>query len=307
MNVNRLCASGLQAIVSGAQSLLAGTVKVVVAGGDESMSRLPVLEYDHSGRDEPDAPVRVQALAAVLNDPFGDYPMGMTAEHVASRYDVSRADQDAFALQSQQRAAAAQRAHLFDRDILPIITPTGKEFAIDEHPRPTTTLEKLGALEPVFTAGGSVTAGNSAGINDGAAALVLMRESDAAERGVSPRLQIRSWAVVGIDPDIMGYAPAYAIPKALTAAGLTMDDIDLIELNEAFAAQAVAVVRAIDADEDKVNVWGGAIALGHPLGATGAILTVKLAAQLEAYDGQFGVVSLCIGGGQGMAAVFERV
>ena len=307
MNVNRLCSSGLQAIVTGAQELLTGQADVVVAGGDESMSRQPFLEY--GARDGWRLGERrlVDGTLSLVTDPFEGYPMGQTAELVAERYGVSREVQDSFAALSQQRAAAAIEAGHFDTEIVPIPVPRADEpFARDEHPRPGTTIEGLAKLKPVFAKDGTVTAGNSAGINDGAAALVLMRESEAARRGLAPRLRLRSFAVSGIEPEIMGYAPALAIPKALEKAGLSLGDIDLVELNEAFAAQAAAVVRDVGLDPEIVNVSGGAIALGHPIGATGAILTVKLMHALERLEKQRGIVTMCIGGGQGMAAVFER-
>ena len=233
--------------------------------------------------------------------------MGQTAELVAERYGVSREVQDSFAALSQQRAVAAIESGHFDAEIVPIPVPRADEpFARDEHPRPRTTVEGLAKLKPVFAKDGTVTAGNSAGINDGAAALVLMRESEAARRGIAPRLRLRAFAVSGIEPEIMGHALALAIPKALRRAGLSLADIDLVELNEAFAAQAAAVVRDVGLDPEIVNVSGGAIALGHPIGATGAILTVKLMHALERLEKQRGIVTMCIGGGQGMAAVFER-
>ena len=307
MNVNRLCSSGLQAIVTGAQEILTGQAGVVVAGGDESMSRQPFLDY--SARDGYRLGSRelVDGTLSLVTDPFGRYPMGVTAERVAERYGVSREEQDGFAARSQVRAAAAIAAGHFDAEIAPLLPPRAAEpFARDEHPRPGTTPETLAKLKPVFQENGTVTAGNSAGINDGAGAVVLMRESEARRRGLAPRLALRSWAVSGIEPEVMGYAPALAIPKALELAGLGLDEVDLVELNEAFAAQAVAVVRDVGLDEEKVNVSGGAIALGHPVGATGAILTVKLMHALERLGARTGVVTMCIGGGQGMAAVFER-
>lgn len=308
LNVNRLCSSGLQAIVSAAQELLTGQAAVVVAGGDESMSRQPFLDYN--ARDGWRlGPRRVlDGTLSLVTDPFEDYPMGMTAELVAERYAVSREQQDAFAGRSQARAVAAIEAGHFEREIVPVTPPrTEVPFLRDEHPRADTTVESLAALKPAFKRdGGTVTAGNSAGINDGAAALVLMRASEAERRGLTPRLVLRSVAVSGIEPEVMGYAPALAIPKALERAGLALGDIDLVELNEAFAAQAVAVVRDVGLDPETVNVSGGAIALGHPIGATGAILTVKLMHALERLDLRRGIVTMCIGGGQGLAAVFER-
>jgi acetyl-CoA C-acetyltransferase len=234
--------------------------------------------------------------------------MGATAENVADRYGISREEQDAFAARSQELAVAAIEAGHFADEIVPVQPPRAEEpFARDEHPRAGTTTESLAKLRPVFAKSGTVTAGNSAGINDGAAALVLVRESEARRRGLTPRLRLRAWAVSGIEPEVMGYAPALAIPKALERAGLSLADIDLIELNEAFAAQAVAVIRDTGLDPERVNVSGGAIALGHPVGATGAILTVKLMHALERLGLERGIVTMCIGGGQGMAAILERV
>ena len=307
MNVNRLCSSGLQAIITGAQEILTDQASIVVAGGDESMSRQPFLDY--RARDGYRLGHRevLDGTLSLVTDPFGHYPMGYTAEQVAERYGVSRQEQDEFALRSQQRAGAAIEARYFDEEIVAVTPPRAKEpFARDEHPRPETTLEGLAALRPAFRQGGSVTAGNAAGINDGAAALVLMKASEANRRGLTPRLALRAWAVSGIEPEVMGYAPAFAIPRALERAGLGRTDIDLVELNEAFAAQAVAVARDVALDPETLNVSGGAIALGHPVGATGAILTVKLMHALERLDKRRGVVTMCIGGGQGMAAVFER-
>ena len=307
LTVNRLCSSGLQAIVTGAQELLTGQADVVVAGGDESMSRQPFLDYGARDGWRLGPRELLDGTLSLVTDPFGRYPMGYTAELVAERYGVSRAEQDAFAATSQERAAAAIEAGHFEREIVPVPAPRAAEpFARDEHPRPGTTAEALAKLKPAFKEGGSVTSGNSSGINDGAAAVVLLHESEAKRRGLTPRLRLASWAVSGIEPEVMGYGPALAIPKALARAGLTLADIDLVELNEAFAAQAVAVARDVGLDPDRANVSGGAIALGHPVGATGAILTVKLMHALERLDLRRGIVTMCIGGGQGMAVVFER-
>jgi acetyl-CoA C-acetyltransferase len=307
MNVNRLCSSGLQAIVTGAQEILTDQASVVVAGGDESMSRQPFLDYHARDGYRLASRELVDGTLSLVTDPFGRYPMGETAERVAERYGVLREEQDRFAARSQRLAGEALARGWFDAEITPVHPPRASEpFVRDEHPRPDTTEEVLAALRPVFRPDGTVTAGNSAGINDGAAAVVLMRESEAGRRGLEPRLRLRSWAVSGIEPEVMGYAPAFAIPRALERAGVTLDQVDLVELNEAFAAQAVAVARDVGLDDEKLNVSGGAIALGHPVGATGAILTVKLMHALERLDGRLGVVTMCIGGGQGMAAVFER-
>ena len=306
MTVNRLCSSGLQAIVSGAQQLLTDQATVVVAGGDESMSRQPFLEFGGRNGWKLGPRKLIDGTLSMVTDPFGDYPMGYTAELVADRYGVSRAEQDAFALQSQQRATAAIDAGHFEAEILPIQPPKSDPFLIDEHPRRGATLERLAELRPVFKQDGTVTAGNSSGINDGAAAVVMMRASEADRRGLEPRLALRGWAVSGIEPEIMGYAPTGAIPRAAEKSGVQLGDLDLVELNEAFAAQAVAVIRDTGLDPDRVNASGGAIALGHPVGATGAILTVKLMHALERTGETLGMVTMCVGGGQGMAAIFER-
>jgi acetyl-CoA C-acetyltransferase len=306
MNVNRLCSSGLQAIVTGAQEIMVGQADLVVAGGNESMSRQPFFDYQARNGWRLGPHELVDGTLSLVTDPFGRYPMGETAERVAERYGVPREEQDRFAARSQENAARAIEEGRFDDEIVPVPVPKGEAFERDEHPRPGTTVEDLGRLRPVFRSEGTVTAGNAAGINDGAAAVVLMRESEAERRGLAPRLRLVSWAVTGIEPEVMGYGPALAIPKALEKAGLTLEDIDLVELNEAFAAQAVAVMRDVGLDEERVNVSGGAIALGHPVGATGALLTVKLMHALERQDKRRGIVTMCIGGGQGMAAVFER-
>jgi acetyl-CoA C-acetyltransferase len=307
MNVNRLCSSGLQAIVTAAQQVQLGDAGIVVAGGDESMSRQPFLDWQARDGWRLGTHQLVDGTLSLLTDPWGGYLMGVTAEKVAERYGVDRAEQDRFAARSQALAQAALASGVLDREIVAVdVRGRDEPFAQDEHPRAGVTVESLAKLRPAFQEDGSVTAGNSSGINDGAAALLLMGEAEAERRGLEPRLRFRSWAVTGIEPEVMGYAPAQAIPKAIERAGLTLDDIDLIELNEAFAAQAAAVVRDAGLDEDKVNVCGGAIAFGHPVGATGAILTVRLMHSLERLGGRFGVVTMCIGGGQGMAAVFER-
>jgi acetyl-CoA C-acetyltransferase len=306
MNVNRLCSSGLQAILTGAQEIMVGQADVVVAGGNESMSRQPFLDYQARSGWRLGSHELVDGTLSLVTDPFGRYPMGETAERVAERYGVSREEQDLFAARSQERAVHAIEAGHFDREIVPIDVPRGEPFARDEHPRAGTTVEDLGKLKPAFRQGGTVTAGNSSGINDGAAAVVMMRASEAERRGLKPRLRLLSWSVSGIEPELMGYAPALAIPRALEKADTALAEVDLVELNEAFAAQAVAVVRDVGLREETVNLSGGAIALGHPVGATGALLTVKLMHALERLDKRKGIVTMCIGGGQGMAAVFER-
>ena len=306
MNVNRLCSSGLQAIITGAQQVMLGSADIVVAGGDENMSSQPFLDYQARDGWKLGPRKIIDGTLSLVSDPFGGYPMGATAEKVAERYNVNREEQDRFAAESQRRAAVAIKDGLFEQDIVGVDRPRDVPFLVDEHPRPNTSLERLARLRPVFKKGGSVTAGNSSGINDGAASMVLMSEKTAESRGAEPLLRLVAWAVSGIDPEVMGYAPALAVPKVLEKAGLTLDDIDLIELNEAFAAQAVAVIRDAGLDPEKTNVDGGAIALGHPVGATGAILAIKLMRGLERIDGRRGIVTMCIGGGQGMAAIFER-
>ena len=306
MNVNRLCSSGLQAIITGAQQVMLGSADIVVAGGDENMSSQPFLDYQARDGWKLGPRKVIDGTLSLVSDPFGGYPMGATAEKVAERYKVSREEQDRFAAESQRRAAIAIKDGLFEEDIVGVDRPKDTPFLVDEHPRPNTTVERLARLRPVFKKGGSVTAGNSSGINDGAASVVLMSQKTAEARGAEPLLRLVAWAVSGIDPEVMGYAPALAVPKVLEKAGLTLDDIDLIELNEAFAAQAVAVIRDAGLDPEKTNVDGGAIALGHPVGATGAILTIKLMRALERIGGRRGIVTMCIGGGQGMAAIFER-
>lgn len=305
--VNRLCGSGLQAIITGTQWLKLGDADAIVAGGTENMSRLPYYVWNRWGRRLGDSSLEDGVLSAVT-DPFGHYPMGMTAEQVAETYQVSREDQDRMAWDSQVRAHAAIAGGRFREEVLPMTVPDGRQvrtFDTDEHPRETSP-EQLARLKPAFKEGGTVTAGNASGINDGAGAVVLMRASDAERQGLQPRARVVSYAVAGIEPEVMGYAPVFAIHKALQKAGLTVDDLDLVELNEAFAAQAVAVVRDAHLDWDKTNVNGGAIALGHPIGATGAILTVKLLYELARRGGRYGLVTMCIGGGQGIAAVFEN-
>lgn len=307
--VNRLCGSGLQAIWSGAQELRWGGVDVVVAGGDESMSRTPFLDYGARGNSRLGNRTLLDGTLAILTDPFSGRHMGTTAETVASRYGVSRDEQDAFAVESQRRAALDASRAAFAEEIVPVTTGGKRpvEVAVDEHPRPDTTLEVLAGLRPAFEAGGSVTAGNSSGINDGAATTVLMREDDVRERGLTGLATLEAVATAGVDPEIMGYAPVLALQRLWEQTGLTPADVDVIELNEAFAAQAVAVIRDAGLDPEKTNPYGGAIALGHPVGATGAILTVRAALTLQRRDLEYAVVTMCIGGGQALAALLRRL
>jgi acetyl-CoA C-acetyltransferase len=310
-NVNRLCGSGLQAINSAVQELRTGEAEVVVAGGNENMSIQPyLLPRSQVGWRLGEATL-IDGTMSLVTDPFGRYQMGSTAEKVADRYGVSREAQDQFAAESQRRAAAAMAEGRFNDQIVPVAIPQKKGdpviAKVDEHPRPGTTVESLGRLKPAFREGGSVTAGNSSGINDAGAALVVMTRGKAGELGVTPQLEWVADAVAGIAPEIMGVAPIFAVQNLLKKVGMTINDIDLMELNEAFAAQAVAVIRELEIDPEKVNPNGGAIALGHPVGATGAILTVKLAYELKRRQAEWGIVTMCIGGGQGIATLFRNL
>ena len=298
--VNRFCSSGLQTIADGAMQIMSGMSDVVLAGGVEMMSQVPMSGY-HARLDP-------EALESYIG-------MGFTAERVADRWHISREDQDAWALGSQRKAAAAVARGAFDDQIVPVpveqVTWAGTEkkvetssFARDELPRATSP-EALAKLKPAFKANGTVTAGNASPYSDGAAAVLLMRRSKAEELGLTPLARFVSFAVAGVDPDVMGVGPIKAVPKALEKAGLEMKDIDLIEFNEAFAAQVLAVVRELGMPEDRVNVNGGAIALGHPLGATGSKLTTQLVHELRARGGGYGLVTMCIGGGMGAAGIFE--
>jgi len=310
LTVNRLCGSGLQAIVSAAQLIALGDADAAVAGGAEVMSRgqywVPGLRW---GQRMNDGAV-VDAMVGAISDPFDDCHMGVTAENVAKRYGVSRQDQDAFAAQSNQRAAAATANGAFKDQIVPVPLKSKAGtimFAVDEHTRPDTTVESLAKLKPVFDPNGTVTAGNAAGVNDAAAAVVLMAADRAASLGLRPMARLVAYGFAGVDPRYMGMGPVPAINAALGRAGLRVKDMDVVELNEAFAAQALAVARELDLPGDRTNPYGGSIGLGHPIGATGALLTVKAIYELERIGGRFALVSMCIGGGQGIAAIFERV
>ncbi|UOF91004.1 thiolase family protein [Fodinisporobacter ferrooxydans] len=310
LTVNRLCGSGLQAINSAVQTIQSGNAEIVVAGGTENMDLLPY--YVRKGRygNRLGHEILEDGLLTALTDPFGKYAMGVTAEKVAERFNISREDQDTFALASQEKALLAIANGYFSEEIVPVAVKGRKGevtfFDQDEHPRQT-SLEKLAKLKPAFKEGGSVTPGNASGINQGAAAVVVMTKEKAEELGLKPLVYIREQAVAGVDPEIMGFAPAPAVKKVLAKANLTLDDIDLIELNEAFAAQAVAVIRDLEVDEAKVNPNGGAVALGHPIGATGAILTVKSLYDMKRRGLKRAIVTMCIGGGQGIATIFENI
>jgi acetyl-CoA C-acetyltransferase len=310
LTVNRLCSSGLQSIISAAQSIQTGMTNIVVAGGAENMSSLPFLDYDRRWGKKMGEVIIQDSLTQILSDPFEKYAMGVTAENVAEKYQISREDQDQFALQSQQKAIQAIESGAFKTQIIPVEVKKGKGktawFDTDEYPKATSTLEKLSSLKAVFRKDGTVTAGNSSGINDGASAVVLMKESEAINKGLKPLVSIKSYAFSGVEPSIMGIGPISAVKKALKIADLTLDDIGLIESNEAFASQCLAVSRELGFNPDTVNVNGGAIALGHPVGATGNILAVKLMYEMAKRDVRYGLVTLCIGGGQGCAVIFEK-
>jgi acetyl-CoA C-acetyltransferase len=306
--VNRLCGSGLQSIWSGAQQLLWGDATTIVAGGDENMSRMPFYDFDARFNDRLGNRTLVDGTVQMLTDPFSSLHMGVTAENVAARFGVTREDQDAFAVESQRRAATDRAKAAFAEEIVPVTTGGRKpvEVVADEHPRPDTTLESLAGLRAVFQKDGSVTAGNASGINDGAAAVVLMREGTVRERGMSGLATIEAVATSALEPEIMGYAPTTALHKLFAKTGLTPKDVGIVELNEAFAAQALAVIRDADLDPARTNPFGGAIALGHPVGATGAILTLRAALELQRSDLEYGIVTMCIGGGQALAALLRR-
>ena len=312
MTLNRACSSGLEAINMGVQAVLTGEVEIVVAGGAESMSQAPYLmpKVRFEGLRKDDAKL-TDSLTMGLNCPIYDYHMGVTAENVAERYEVSRQEQDEMAVLSHARAVAAQKAGLFDNQIVSVSVPQRRgdpvEVTLDETPRADTSLEQLGNLRPVFKEGGTVTAGNSAGLNDGAAAVVIMSEERAIAEGLTPRLRWVGRAVAGVDPAYMGIGPVPATKKVLEKTGLSLNDLDLIELNEAFAAQAAYVVRELWMDMERTNVNGSGISLGHPVGATGAIMTVKLMEELTRRDARYGLVTMCVGGGQGAATIFERL
>jgi acetyl-CoA C-acetyltransferase len=307
MNVNRLCGSGAQAIVSAAQMLMLGDADMALAGGAECMSRAPyILQAARFGQKMGDTKA-LDMMTGALTCPFGTGHMGITAENVAAEGGISRADQDAFALESQTRAARAIAEGRFAEQIAPIEIASRKgpvTFAVDEHPK-VTTAEALAGLRPAFQKDGSVTAGNASGINDGAAALVLARE--AALGGLTPRARIMGYAVAGVAPRVMGLGPIPAVQKLCAKLGIKPADFDVVESNEAFAAQAIAVNRGLGLDPARVNPNGGAVALGHPVGATGAIITVKALHELERTGGKIALVTMCIGGGQGIALAIERV
>jgi acetyl-CoA C-acetyltransferase len=309
VTVNRICGSGLEAINTAARYIQTGDAGVVVAGGAENMTMMPYYVRQGRAGYRMGNGVLEDGILHLLGDPFSKVHMGVTAENLAEKYEISREAQDEVAVRSQERAAAAIAGGKFRDEIVPVEVKQGRETVTidtDEHPRQT-SMEALGKLKPAFKDGGMVTAGNASGINDGAAAVVVAGESRARELGLKPRLRLVARAESGVEPSIMGAGPIPAVQKALAKAGLTIDQIDLVELNEAFASVAAACSTVLGLDPEKTNVNGGAIALGHPVGATGAILTVKLMHELERRNARYGLVSLCIGGGQGIATIFERV
>ena len=309
MNVNRLCGSGAQAIVSGAQSLMLGDADFALVGGAENMSRSPYIVPDQRWGAKMGDIKTLDMMLGTLNCPFGSGHMGVTAENVSAEHDISREAQDAFALESQRRAAAAIAAGYFAEQIVPVQVRVKRDmvdFVTDEHPKPTTA-EALAGLRPVFRKDGSVTAGNASGLNDGAAALVLARAGAAEKAGLAPRARVLGYAHAGVRPEVMGIGPIPAVQALLVRTGLSVADFDVIESNEAFAAQALAVNKGLGLDPARVNPNGGAIALGHPVGATGSIITVKALYELERIGGKRALITMCIGGGQGIALAIERL
>ncbi|ERM91728.1 acetyl-CoA acetyltransferase [Caldanaerobacter subterraneus subsp. yonseiensis KB-1] len=310
--INMVCGSGLRTVAMAAQAVMLGDADIVVAGGMESMSRAPYLLRDARWgyrMNMPSGELVDEMVYDGLWDVFNQYHMGITAENIAERYKISRQEQDEFALRSQNLAEAAIKAGKFEEEIVPVPIPQKKgdpiEFKVDEHPRFGTTMEDLAKLKPAFKPDGTVTAGNASGINDGAAAVVVMSRDKAKELGITPLATIKSYAYAGVDPAVMGLGPIYSTRKALDKAGLKIEDIDLIEANEAFAAQAIAVARELNFDIEKVNVNGGAIALGHPIGASGARILVTLLHEMKRRGSHLGLATLCIGGGMGISMIVE--
>ncbi|GIN22281.1 MAG TPA: acetyl-CoA C-acyltransferase [Bacillus bacterium] len=310
-SVNRQCGSGLQAIVDGMLEIQTGNADVVIACGTENMSQLPYYDKGSRFGYKMGNGVLEDGLLTILTWPGGPYHNGITAENVADKYEVTREQQDEFSIDSQEKAIRAIKEGVFKDEIVPIkVTDRKGNVTVvdtDEHPREGLTMEKLAKMKPAFKEGGSVTAANSSGINDGAAAVVLMSREKAKELGIQPILAIKGYAVAGNSPDVMGYAPKLSTEKLAKKLNVDLKSIDIFEVNEAFASQACAVVRDLDIDPAKVNVNGGAISLGHPVGATGTILTVKLLYEMQRSNLDKGIVTMCIGGGQGISALFERV
>lgn len=311
MTINKVCGSGLKAVHLAMQSVACGDAEIVIAGGQENMSIAPhVVPGSRKGHTMGDWKLKDSMIIDGLWDAFNDYHMGVTAENIATKFEFSRAEQDQFAAASQQKAEAAQKADRFQDEIIPVEIPQRKGdpvvFNKDEFPRPGTTAETLGKLRPAFSRDGTVTAGNASGINDGAAAVVVMKESKAKELGLTPMARIKAFAASGVDPAIMGTGPITATTKCLEKAGWSIEDLDLVEANEAFAAQAMSVNKELGWDMDKINVNGGAIALGHPIGASGARILVSLLHEMGKRDAKKGLATLCVGGGMGVALAVER-
>jgi acetyl-CoA C-acetyltransferase len=310
LTVNRLCGSGLQAIVSAAQTIYMGDATVTIGGGAEVMSRTPYWSTSTRWGQRMGDSKLIDAMVGALSDPFDDCHMGVTAENVAAKWGITRQAQDELAIQSHQRAAAAIAAGYFKEQILQIESKVRGQtvvFDTDEHVKGDTNLEKLAKLRPAFKGDGTVTAGNASGINDAAAAVVLMEASEARQRGLHPMGRLVAYAHAGVEPKYMGIGPVPAVRKVLEKANLTLKDMDVIELNEAFAAQALAVMRDLDLPPDRTNPNGSGISLGHPVAATGCILTVKALYELRRTGGRYALVTMCIGGGQGIAAIFEAM
>lgn len=310
LTVNRLCGSGLQAIISSTQTILNGDARTAIAGGAENMSQSPHVLRDTRFGTKGGAPKIDDMLWATLTDEYIGCGMGITAENLAEKYDISREEQDEFALRSNEKAIIAQTTNRFAEEIVPVTINKGRKQAViseDEHIRKDLTLEKMAALKPAFKQDGTVTAANASGINDGAATVVLASESFIKERQhIKPLARIVSWGMAGVAPEVMGIGPVPACQKALKKAGLTWNDIGLIEFNEAFASQSIAVIKELQVDPEIVNVNGGAVALGHPVGASGARITYSLALEMQKRNVRYGIASLCIGGGQGIAVILER-
>lgn len=310
LTLNRLCGSGVQAIVSAAQMMKLGEASITVAGGAESMSNVPYHDHGVRWGRKMGENTQEDALTLGLSDAIGGYHMGITAENVAERHKVSREDMDGLSVTSHQRASRAIAEGRFKEQILPIEIKSRKGtviFDTDEHPRADTDMETLGKMRPAFRKDGTVTAGNASGINDGAAAVVLATGSEVRNRALKPLAKIIAWGHAGVEPEYMGEGPIKAVPIALRRAGLTLDQIDVIESNEAFAAQACAVAKVLGFDPEKVNPNGSGVSLGHPVGATGCMLTIKAAYELRRIGGRYGLITMCIGGGQGIALIIENV
>lgn len=311
LTLNRLCGSGLQSVISGAQEIQLGESQIVLAGGTENMSQAPFSNFEQRSQSSKMGNIQFEdMLQATLTDQYTGMGMGMTAENLAEKYAITREQQDAYAVLSHERAAASQQADVFAREIVPVQVPTRKGTRVieqDEQIRPDTTVEQMAQLQPVFKRQGTVTAASASSINDGAASIVLASGQAVEEKGLQPLAKIISYAAVGVDPNYMGIGPVPAIKRALVRANLTIDDIDLFEINEAFAAQYLAVEQELQLDRNRVNVHGGAIALGHPVGASGTRVLLSAAHTLHERQERYAVVSLCIGGGQGIAMIIERV